>query len=161
MQIRNNGRLLFSMFQSNTSVGSSPTQGFFFPEICSYMGFFRYFNTFSMIKFNIRRTLFIFWHCKVISNPRIYLRAEIQKYFRSFLVQMKKGKKSFQNYLTFSRGALKYKFCQVLVTKNKLAVKIGHCGLSNKTNRFFPRKTSPEQNKLFLPIVLIFLSSAQ
>ena len=55
---------------------------------------------------------------------------------------------------------LKYKFGQVLVPKNKLAVKIGHCGLSNKTNRFFPRKTSPEQNKLFLPIVLIFLSSA-
>ena len=41
---------------------------------------------------------------KVILNQRIYLRAEIQKYFRSFLVQMKKGKKSFQNYLAFRKG---------------------------------------------------------
>ena len=30
------------------------------------------------------------------SNPRIYFRAEIQKYFRSFLVQMKPAKSPFE-----------------------------------------------------------------
>ena len=29
-------------------------------------GLYQIFNTFSMIEFNIRRTLVIFWHCKVI-----------------------------------------------------------------------------------------------
>jgi hypothetical protein len=46
------------------------------------MSFFRYSNTFSMIQFNICRTLFIILHCKVIVKQRIYLRAEIQRYFR-------------------------------------------------------------------------------
>ena len=63
------------------------------------MGFFRYSNTFSMFKFDFCRTLgilkgqiedkkyFLEWG----SNPRKYYisRAEIEKYFVQFLVQMK------------------------------------------------------------------------
>ena len=63
------------------------------------MGFFRYSNTFSVIEFDFCRTLgilkgqiedknyFLQWG----SNPRKYYisRAEIEKYFVRFLVQMK------------------------------------------------------------------------
>ena len=61
------------------------------------MGFFRYSNTFLIIEFNIHEQIeekkyFLEWG----SNSRTYLRAEMQKYFRSFLVQMKPLKSPFE-----------------------------------------------------------------
>ena len=70
------------------------------------MGFFRYSNTFSMIEFDFCRSLGILkgqiedkkYFLKLGSNPRKYYitRAEIEKYFVWFLVQMKTAEFAFE-----------------------------------------------------------------
>ena len=66
---------------------------YFFSEIWPYMGFFRYSNTYSyLFEWNIppgkRKE-------KTVEN-KYFLRAEIQKYFVRFLVQVKIAKSSFE-----------------------------------------------------------------
>ena len=67
------------------------------------MGIFRYFNTFcylfksntspGILKEQIEeKKYFLEWG----SDPQIYFRAEMQKYFRSFLVQMQIAKSPFE-----------------------------------------------------------------